>query len=518
MTFWLALLLSGLSGLVALSSELIWFRSWSFAVMGVASSFGSLLGFYLLGIAGGSFASARLCRDRTAEALRPVVWAIALCVLAASVLGFLVTPAIGLAARLGREPAALPFVALTTTLMGAVFPLISHAGVSPDDRAGSRVSYLYVANIVGSATGSLLTGFVLMDLWSLRTIATVVALAGLVLAAGVMLLARPSRPELARGGAGIVAVGVAILALGPALYRDVYEKMQLGKSYDPAHPFAHIVETRSGVITVGDDGRIYGGGAYDGVFQVDLHDDRNGIYRALAMGATRPAAREVLMIGLSSGSWARVIAAFPSVQRLTIIEINPGYLELIRLYPGGAELLANPKVRVVIDDGRRWMQRHPEARFDLIVQNTTWHWRGHITNLLSREYLELTHAHLTPGGLFFYNTTFSPHAQKAAVTLFPYAWRVGSFVAASDAPIAFDKERWRAFLSSFRLEGRPLLDLTTARDRQQLEKVLAIADKVDEEGDERQVNVGIETRDHMVARLATAEVVTDDNMRVEWRR
>ena len=64
--------------------------------------------------------------------------------------------------------------------------------------------------------------------------------------------------------------------------------MQLGPAYDPARPFAHIVETRSGVITVTADGEVYGGGAYDGVFRVDLRDDRNGIYRAFALGAMRP--------------------------------------------------------------------------------------------------------------------------------------------------------------------------------------------------------------------------------------
>jgi spermidine synthase len=513
MTFSLALLLSGLSGFAALSSEVIWYRTWSFVAQGTASSFGALLGFYLLGIALGSLASARLCRERDAEALRPVVRVIALCVLAASLLGFCVTPAFALGAQLGKHSLALPFVALTTTLMGAVFPLVSHAGVSPDDRAGAHVSYLYVANIVGSAAGSLLTGFVLMDVWSLRTLATAVALAGLVLSAGVLLLSSPSRAEVVRGGLVVGLTAAVVVVLGPRLYHDAYEKMQLGEEYDPAHPFVHIVENRSGVITVMEDGQIFGGGAYDGVFQVDLRNDRNGIHRAFALGAMRPDAREVLMVGLSSGSWARVIAAFPAVEHLTVVEINAGYLELMRLYAGGADFLANPKVHVVIDDGRRWLQRHPDAKFDLLVQNTTWHWRANVTNLLSREYLELVRTHLAPGGLFYFNTTLSASAQKTAVTVYPYAWRVNGFVAVSDAPIAFDKERWRSFLTAFRLDGRPLFDGTSARDSETLEQLLAHADDVD--GGDRAV--GLETRDHMVARLERTEIVTDDNMLVEWR-
>ncbi len=512
MTLPLALVLSTLSGLVALSSELIWYRSWSFAAQGTASAFGALLGFYLLGLAAGSYAGGRLCGERDVAALGRVVRGIALAVLIASLLGFLVTPALALATRLGLHSAALPFIALTTTLMGAVFPLVSHAGVPPDERVGPRVSYLQVANIAGSATGSLVTGFVLMDVWTLRTIATAVALAGLALSLGVLLIARPSRRELGRGAALVAAAAVAVIGLGPFLYRDAYEKMQLGPEYDPAHPFAHVVETRSGVITVTDDGAIYGGGAYDGVFHVDLRDDRNGIYRAFALGALAPAPRQVLMIGLASGSWARVVAAFPTVERFTIVEINPGYIDLLKLYPGGEALLANPKVRVVIDDGRRWLQRHPGDSFDLVVQNTTWHWRAHTTDLLSREYLELVRTHLATGGVFYFNTTYSPNAQKTAAVVYPYALRVGNFVAVSDAPLTFDKERWRAFLTPFRLEGRPLFDAASASDRALLEQVLARADEVDR-GD----HTGLETRAHMLGRLADTEIVTDDNMRVEWR-
>jgi spermidine synthase len=512
MTFPLALLLSGLSGLVALSSELIWYRTWSFAAQGTASAFGALLGFYLLGLAAGSYAGGRLCGGRDVAALGRVVRGIALAVLVASLLGFLVSPAVALASRLGLHSAALPLVALTTTLMGAVFPLVSHAGVAPDERVGPQVSYLQVANIVGSATGSLVTGFVLMDVWTLRTIATVVALAGLALSVGVFLIAHPPRRELGRGVALAAAAAVAVLAFGPSLYRDAYEKMQLGPAYDPARPFAHVVETRSGVITVTSEGEIYGGGAYDGVFRVDLRDDRNGIYRALALGAFAPAPRQVLMIGLASGSWARVLGAFPTVESLTIVEINPGYLQLLKLYPGGEALLANPKVHIVIDDGRRWLQRHPGRSFDLVVQNTTWHWRAHVTDLLSREYLELVRTHLAPGGVFYFNTTYSPNAQKTAATVYPYALGVSNFVAASDAPLTFDKARWRAFLEPFHLDGHPLFDPASAEDRALLEQVLARADDVD-----RGHRTGLETRAHMLDRLADTELVTDDNMRVEWR-
>jgi hypothetical protein len=121
--------------------------------------------------------------------------------------------------------------------------------------------------------------------------------------------------------------------------------------------------------------------------------------------------------------------------------------------------------------------------------------------------------HLAPDGLFYFNTTHSPHAQKTAVTVFPHAWRVGGFVAASDAPIAFDRARWEAFLTSFRLDGRPLLDATAARDRPVLDALLATADEIDGP----RLTTDFETRRHMVDRLSAVDAVTDDNMLVEWR-
>jgi len=45
------------------------------------------------------------------------------------------------------------------------------------------------------------------------------------------------------------------------------------------------------------------------------------------------------MIGLASGSWGQVIANNPEVAHFTIVEINPGYIQLIRERPEVSSLL-----------------------------------------------------------------------------------------------------------------------------------------------------------------------------------
>ena len=134
-----------------------------------------------------------------------------------------------------------------------------------------------------------------------------------------------------RRGAIAVAVLIAGAIANPVIASRVLENMQSKGTAD--QDFAHVVENRSGIITVDTDGTVFGNGMYDGRFNTDLKNDLNGIIRPYALSLFHPAPRDVLMIGLSSGSWAQVIANNPAVASLTIVEINRGYLELIKRSP-----------------------------------------------------------------------------------------------------------------------------------------------------------------------------------------
>ena len=59
-------------------------------------------------------------------------------------------------------------VAVAACGLGTDFPLLAETAVAPDAAAGRGVARLYVANIAGSVAGTLVTGFVFMDVLSLR--------------------------------------------------------------------------------------------------------------------------------------------------------------------------------------------------------------------------------------------------------------------------------------------------------------------------------------------------------------
>lgn len=516
MSFLGALLVVAVSGFIALSYEILWYRTYSFVSGSLPSVFGLLLGAYLFGLAAGALASRIFCRERTATGDPRQLQALAGFVFIANGIAVLVIPVLARLAVWLHWAAALPLVSVAATMFGAALPLIAHFGIRPDHRAGARLSYLYVANILGSAAGSLLTGFVLLDIWSTRELSVFLGLLGFALSLVLLVAGGVRGRRMAAAATLIVLSGVGIVALSPRLYREVYERLLYGSQYGSWSTFAHVIENRSGVITVTADHTVYGSGAYDGIISTDLVEDRNLLARAYGIAALHPAPKEVLMIGLAGGAWGQVVANMPGLEHLTIIEINPGYLELIRGYPEVASLLRHPKVTIVIDDGRRWLSRHPDRRFDVVVSNTTWHWRAHSTNLLSREYVELVRRHLRAGGIYHFNTTESPEAYKTAFSTFPHGLRFYNFATVSDAPIVPDRDRWREALLAWRIDGRPVLDPSRSAHRARLDTLLALTD-MRAAGADPTAFMRLEPRESVLARLQGARVITDDNMATEWK-
>lgn len=512
--FGAVLVLACAGGAISLSYEIFFFRTMSYATGGNASAFALTLGIFLIGIASGARQAGDWCSAAVGHGMRRLAGGM----LTANLAGLLFLPLLAHLAVPGIVLlcAMLLVVFLVARGWGALLPCLAHWGVAADHRAGMRTALLYLANIVGSASGSILTGFILMEHISLVGIGVALVCAGLscaVLLNAWLPLSRQTRRWHAGAAAALWVLAVVAL---PVSSRGVLEALLWKDAPDPKGPFAHVIENRSGIIAVDREGAVYGGGMYDGRFNVDLRNDTNGIIRPYALNLFQPHSRDVLMIGLSSGSWAQVIANNPEVRSLTIVEINPGYVDLVARMPAEASVLSNPKVRIVTDDGRRWLRMHPERRFDAIVSNTTWHFRANTTNLLSMEFLRLADAHLAPGGVLYYNTTDSPRVQRTACLAFPHGARFKNHVVVSRAPLAWDFEHWRKTLAAYRIDGRPVLDAGGGHDRRIVDGMLGEWKAAQDSGEAGRSNV-IEGCPGILARTAGLPVVTDDNMGSEWR-
>src|SRR5262249_28589968 len=115
---------------------------------------------------------------------------------------------------------------------------------------------------------------------------------------------------------------VAIL-LSSQSYSHLFERLVFGSRPEANTPFAQIVENRNGVIAITQDREVFGGGVYDGAYNVNPLEDVNQVVRAYALSAFSPSAKRILVIGIGSASWAQVLANHPQVESLDAIEINP---------------------------------------------------------------------------------------------------------------------------------------------------------------------------------------------------
>ena len=513
----LALGCAAFSGFAALSYEIIWYRLLAFGSGDTAAAFASLLGAYLFGLALGSRSVDRYSQNHDRES---AVRRLSAVIFASAMFAFAVGPLSALALKFtspdsvgSRWPGSiiLLLVCAGASFFGATFPLVAHVSVNPAGRAGALLSYLYAANIVGSTLGTLVVGYVLMDYLSVYQISILLLLGGAFFAAAVFVISARPLVRLRPGIALAVPAMFLIIVVARPLFGTLYDRLLFKNKY-PASHFQEVVETRSGTIGVTPGGVLFGGGVYDGRFSVDLLHDVNIILRPYALSAFHPAPRRVLMIGLGSGSWAQVVANHPEVESLTVVEINPGYLKLIPEYPTIRTVLHNPKVHIVIDDGRRWLLWNPRIKFDAIIMNTTFYWRNHASSLLSVEFLQVVREHLEPDGVLFYNTTGSDDAIATALTVYPYALRFVNSVAVSDSPLVFDRVRWRAVLLNYVINGKHVIDASDPKQMQKLDEIIGIP----EDPTGRTLN-SVENNNQLRTRLQKRLIITDDNMGLEWR-
>jgi len=111
---------------------------------------------------------------------------------------------------------------------------------------------------------------------------------------------------------------------------------------------------------------------------------------------------------------------------VTVVELVPSVPKLFTYYhPDSAALIDSPRAHIVVDDGRRFLDRSTE-KFDAIIIDPPPPIEAAGSSLLySREFYQLVKQHLTPGGILQQWFFTGDNADKAAATralteTFPY--------------------------------------------------------------------------------------------------
>lgn len=426
-------------------------RLFSFTNNSLPQAFAYVLMFYLLGIAIGAKIGKRFCTGSYN------LWLVSGVVLVLASFFDFVSPWIY--AQLAHTTLQVKIggllILLTAFGKAILFPIAHHLGVNKSPvHVGGTISKVYVANIIGATVGPIFTTLVLLNFFTTQHCFALVALVTFL--GGIFcLIYCVSRMILTLGTLMITIFFCFIVTREPSLL--------ISKVANLAGQIRQIVETRQGIVVIykGIQGDIvYGGNVYDGNTNLNPLINLNYLNRLIILSVLEKKPARILVIGLSIGTWLKIMTSFPGVQSIDVVEINPGYLEAIKNYPRQQSALQDPRVHLYIDDGRRWIKHHSAYQYDLIIMNTTFSWRAYTTNLLSREFLNSLKQHMKQHAILAYNTTGSPDVFKTTAQIFPFAYLYQNFVIAAD----FD---WRGKLlepdaikklSDLMLDGKPLFD------------------------------------------------------------
>jgi spermidine synthase len=114
--------------------------------------------------------------------------------------------------------------------------------------------------------------------------------------------------------------------------------------------------------------------------------------------AYRPAARTMLFLGLGGGSAPKRIWRDLPGLKLQVVELDPVVVDVAHRFFGVPD---DPRLAIAVSDGRQYLERH-SGRWDVIAIDTFYE-DGVPFHLTTREFLELAHARLSPGGVIVTN-------------------------------------------------------------------------------------------------------------------
>ena len=409
-----------LSGLSCMAMEVWWVRSYTPYFGTVVYSFASILSVYLLATFYGSLVYRRWSRRHGRE--NPVVWTmLAVCAL---------LPLIGTspdidASRLVR---LIVGVFAFTGLLGFLTPMLVDRFSGGDPQ---KAGWAYAINVAGCILGPLLAGFGLLPFMSGRWALVVLALPWFVV--GLAPLLPTTKVRFAWRFVACVLFACAAVVI------------YMGQGYDEGGVGGRILRDPTATVLAtgkGMDKQLlvngYGMTNLTPITKVMAHlplafldrPPQNAIVICFGMGTTFR----------SLHSWGIPVTA---------VELVPSVPRLFSYYHAdGDSVLVSPLSHVVIDDGRRYLERTSE-QFDVITIDPPPPLQAAASSLLySEEFYRVARRRLRPGGILqqWLPTTVDEDAvdvtaaTRALRSLFPYLRafpeEFGIHYMASDRPIS----------------------------------------------------------------------------------
>ncbi len=396
------LLLLFTTGLTTMGMEMVWIRLFSVYIGPVVYSFARILAAYLAA----TFAGSQVYRlwSRRHDRESPLVWT------SLAFFGLLALLAADGRIEMHDTLRVLLGVAPFAGVIGFLTPMLVDRWSGGDpDRAGRA----YAVNVVGCILGPLLAGFFLLPWFGEQESLLLLVLPWIVMA--ISLAVRAPRRLVQATAGGFVVAAFALFFLTEDYEADFSHRVVLRDST------ATVIATGSGM-----DKQLL----VNGTGMTSLTPTTKMMaHMTLASLAEPP--RNVLIICFGMGTTFRSVISWNVPA--TAVELVPSVPKLFTYYhPDGDRILASPLAHVVIDDGRRYLERMPQQYDAIIIDPPPPVPAAGSSLLYSRDFYEVAKRRLRRGGIL--QQWLPPEgdaADRAAVAralmdVFPYVRVYGS--------------------------------------------------------------------------------------------
>ncbi|MBI3313607.1 MAG: fused MFS/spermidine synthase [Candidatus Omnitrophica bacterium] len=418
----LFLVLFGISGAVSMVYEVSWTRVLAIVLGSSVYAFSVMLATFLLGLALGSYGFSILARrikiDLSVFAILEIV-AAAFVFLGmnefdkmpyhfARIFGW--SHGSVAALEFGKFLLCAVIMFPPTLCLGALFACFVHL-YQHSETLGRELGIVYFSNTIGTILGSALTGFLIIPAIGIQTTLMVAAMVNagigvvsllfyikesnwkrLAVSAGVFVLMLVSAATVKPWDRIVLNSGTAIK---PALIADMSYKDFLSSLKEKQNLF--YKEGISATVSV-DRVRDNISLAVNGKVDASFGDSFTQFFLGHLPLLLHSDPKEVLIIGLGSGSTAAAVASYP-VEKIDAAELEPAVVEGARYFSSlNRNILDDPRLRIFTNDGRNVLLVRPDL-YDVIISEPSNPWMAGVANLFSLEHYQIMAQRLKPGGI-----------------------------------------------------------------------------------------------------------------------
>lgn len=404
----LVLIVYGLNGFVMMSYEVIWSRIFQINIGTSIYAFSVMLAFYLAGISLGSLFGGRFAGK--AKNTLSIFGSSQLFIALYGIIGIYIFTVFRSISVFSIDPdlenvLAMPILIIlpVTFVSGFIFPIVSRGYVKGETDLRGAVGRLYAVNTLGCIAGSLITGFVFIELFGTRN--TMLVLAGLNAIAGMIVCynafpgARRHWSKACAWSSLILAIILGILSPDPFMSAlDKAVKRGLGKDFDKMKVSYHKEKTSATVTVLIKEGEYFRKWLLiNGIGMTSLCVETKLMSHLPILFNQDP--KDLLVVCFGMGTALRSALVYSQL-RCDVVELVGAEYECFKYFhANGPEILADPRVHRYVDDGRNFLLMRPK-KYDVITVDPSppIHSAGAV-NLYSKEFFELCRKRLRGGGV-----------------------------------------------------------------------------------------------------------------------